>query len=124
MLTESDTILLIGRILLGGAFLIAGLRNVLNIAPLRQAMTARGVPLARFLLPSGIALQIAAGALLVAGIWIPAAATALILFLLVATPIFHNFWDHQGLDRVNRINGIIANVALAGGFLSLMANAA
>jgi putative oxidoreductase len=43
------------------------------------------------------------------------------LFLIVATPMFHNFWDHQGLDRASRINGLVGNVALGGGFLTLIA---
>ncbi|RUU58386.1 DoxX family protein, partial [Mesorhizobium sp. M2C.T.Ca.TU.002.02.1.1] len=69
----------------------------------------------------GIVLQVAAGALVIAGIWTTAAAAALILFLIVATPMFHNFWDHQGPDRASRINGVVSNVALAGGFLALIA---
>ena len=56
-----------------------------------------------------------------AGIWTALAAAGLILFLIVATIMFDNFWDHQGPERAARINGFIANVALTGGFLSLMA---
>ncbi|TIU66572.1 MAG: DoxX family protein, partial [Mesorhizobium sp.] len=45
----------------------------------------------------------------------------LILFLVVATVMFDNFWDHQGPERAARINGFVANIALSGGFLALMA---
>ena len=30
------------------------------------------------------------------------------LFLIVATPMFHNFWDYQGPERAARINGLSA----------------
>jgi putative oxidoreductase len=109
--------------LLGGAFVFAGIRNVLNASLLTQLMSARGVPQARLMLWLGIALQVAAGTLLIAGIWTALAAAGLILFLLVATPMFHNFWDHQGPERAAKINGVVGNVALIGGFLVVVAGA-
>ncbi|CAN7515759.1 DoxX family protein [Mesorhizobium sp. LjNodule214] len=116
-----NEILVAARLLFGSAFVFAGLRNVVNAAFLTQLMTARGVPQAGLALWLGIALQIVAGGLIVAGIWTALAAAGLILFLIVATIMFDNFWDHQGPERAARINGFIANVALTGGFLSLMA---
>jgi len=112
---------LAARLLLGGAFVFAGLRNIQNRAFLAQLMVGRGVPLARLALWLGIVLQIVAGALVISGILTALAAACLILFLIIATPMFHNFWDHQGPERAARINGFVGNVALTGGFLALMA---
>ncbi|MER9866100.1 DoxX family protein [Mesorhizobium sp. M0136] len=117
----NNEILFAARLLLGGAFVFAGLRNIQNAALVSQLMTTRGVPQARLVLWLGIVLQIIAGALVIAGIWTPLAAACLILFLIVATPMFHNFWDHQGPERASRINGFVGNVALTGGFLALIA---
>ncbi|MER8577836.1 DoxX family protein [Mesorhizobium sp. M1423] len=114
-------ILFAARLLLGGAFVFAGLRNIQNAAFLTQLMTTRGVPQARLVLWLGIVLQTVTGALVIAGIWTAAAALCLVLFLVVATPMFHNFWDHQGPERASRINGFVGNVALTGGFLALIA---
>ncbi|MER8733170.1 DoxX family protein [Mesorhizobium sp. M1227] len=114
-------VLFAARLLLGGAFVFAGLRNIQNAASVSQLMTTRGVPQARLVLWLGIVLQIIAGALVIAGIWTAPAAACLILFLIVATPMFHNFWDNQGPERASRINGFVGNVALAGGFLALIA---
>jgi putative oxidoreductase len=119
----SAGIVFAGRLLLGGAFVFAGIRNVLNASLLTQLMSARGVPQARLMLWLGIALQVAAGTLLIAGIWTALAAAGLILFLLVATPMFHNVWDHQGPERAAKINGVVGNVALIGGFLVVVAGA-
>lgn len=116
-----NEILVAAHLLLGGAFVFAGLRNIVNAAFLTQLMTDRGVPQAGLALWVGIALQVVAGGLVVVGIWTAPAAAGLILFLVVATIMFDNFWDHQGPERAARINGFVANVALTGGFLSLMA---
>ncbi|BCG72467.1 hypothetical protein MesoLj113a_36250 [Mesorhizobium sp. 113-1-2] len=116
-----STLLFLGRLLLGGAFVFAGLRNIQNAAFLTGLMAARGVPQARLALWAGIVLQVIAGALVVAGLWVTLACAVLVLFLIAATPMFHNFWDHQGPDRAARINGFVGNVALTGGFLALIA---
>ena len=116
-----STLLFLGRILLGGAFVFAGLRNIQNAAFLTGLMAARGVPQARLALWAGIVLQVIAGALVIAGLWVTLACAVLVLFLIAATPMFHNFWDHQGPDRAARINGFVGNVALTGGFLTLIA---
>ncbi|RWQ21283.1 DoxX family protein [Mesorhizobium sp.] len=116
-----STLLFLARLLLGGAFVFAGLRNIQNAAFLTQMMAARGVPQARLALWLGIVLQVTAGVLVIAGLWTAIAAAVLLVFLIVATPMFHNFWDHQGPDRASRINGFVGNVALSGGFLTLIA---
>ncbi|MBN9551597.1 MAG: DoxX family protein [Alphaproteobacteria bacterium] len=117
-----NEILFAARLLLGGAFVFAGLRNIQNRPLVASLMAARGVPQAKLALWLGIVLQVVAGALVIAGISIAPAAAGLILFLVVATPMFHNFWDHQGPDRASRINGVVSNVALGGGFLALIVN--
>lgn len=114
-------IVIVSRLLLGGAFVFAGLRNLTNIPVLTSMLAGRGVPLPRLALLAGIILQIVCGALVMAGLWISAAAMGLILFLVIATYLFHNFWDHQGIDRGNRINGVVSNVALVGAFLLVVA---
>jgi putative oxidoreductase len=118
----SSTLIFIARLLIGGAFIFAGVRNFTNAAALTSLMAGRGVPQARAVLFAGIVLQVVAGALLITGPWIAIAAAGLIVFVVTATPIFHNVWDHQGLDRGNRINGIVSNVAWVGGLLLVIAN--
>lgn len=123
MSIDSSTLFILGCLLLGGAFVFAGLRNLTNMAVLTSLMAARGVPQSRLVLYLGIIWQVVFGVLLIVGPWTALAGGALILFLIVATPMFNNFWDHQGIDRANRINGFVANIALAGGFLLAIAGA-
>lgn len=118
---DMPLLLLAGRLLLGGAFLVAGLRNLGNIPFLTGVIAGRGMPLPRAALLAGIVMQTAAGALLIAGFWTDIALVGLVAFLFAATLLFHNFWDHQGIDRVNRINGVISNAALTGGIFIILA---
>ncbi|MBX3574095.1 MAG: DoxX family protein [Mesorhizobium sp.] len=111
----------IAHLLIGGVFVFAGLRNVANRGSLTGILAGRGVAFPGLMLAAGIVLQITAGALLIAGLWTDAAALGLLAFLAAATLIFHNFWDHQGPDRISRINGLASNVALAGAFLLILA---
>ncbi|MAS13276.1 MAG: DoxX family protein [Nitratireductor sp.] len=111
----------LGRLLLGGAFVFAGLRNLGSMSFLTGALSARGVPLASIVLITGIAIQCVAGLLLMIGLYSAFAALGLIVFLIVATLIFHNFWDYQGEERVAHLNGVITNTALAGSFLLVVA---
>lgn len=111
------------HLLMGGAFVVAGVRNVRSRAFVAGLMAARGVPSASLVLWVGIVVQIVAGLALMAGFQIVWAASLLAAFLLAATPMFHNFWDYQGPERVARINGTIGNIALFGGFLSVIAQA-
>ena len=117
----ASTLMFLGRLLLGGAFIFAGLRNVMNVPALTGLMTTRGVPQARLVLFAGIAIQVIFGLLVIVGPWKAIAAAVLILFLIVATVMFNNFWDHQAIERSNRINGFVSNVALVGAFLLVMA---
>lgn len=116
--------LIVAHLLMGGAFVVAGLRNIRSRALVAGLMAARGVPLATVFLWIGIVVQVAAGLALMAGFQTVWAASLLAVFLIVATPMFHNFWDHQGPERVAKINGTIGNIALFGGFLAVIAQAA
>jgi putative oxidoreductase len=120
---SASIVIALARLLLGGAFAFAGLRNFINRSTLTGIIAARGVPQAGLVLHAGIAVQVVAGLLVVFGLWTSYAAVALMVFLVAATIMFDNFWDHEGIERHNRINGVIANIALTGGFLLLVTSA-
>lgn len=112
----------IGRILMGAAFVYTGYRNVLGATRLTEIMTTRGVPMAQVVLALGIAVQCVAGALFAAGFARPFAATALMLFVILATLMFYNFWNYPaGPERGAKLNGFLANVALVGAFMMVIA---
>jgi putative oxidoreductase len=108
-------------LLLGGALVFAGLRNFINRPTLTGIMAAGGAPQVGLVLHAGPCRADRcrpARGLRTLGAH---AAAALIVFLVAATVVFDSFWDHEGIERHNRINSVIANVALTGGFLLLVA---
>jgi putative oxidoreductase len=114
-----------GRLLIVIFFLVAGLSN-LTRARVRdhiERMVAGGMPAAAPAFWFGIVLQFSGCALLLAGWHAEIGALCLIVFTLVATAIFHRFWEvadaqRRNLGRLFFLN----NVAITGGLLLLLAN--
>nr|WP_295890614.1 DoxX family protein [uncultured Devosia sp.] len=118
MTTDPTTLILaLARLLLGGSFLLFGIRNVGNIAGLTAGLTARGMVLPRLSAIIGVGLQIVGGALTAIGPFGLVGGAALIVFVIFATVLFHNFWDYSGADRATHFNATIMNVGLVGAFL-------
>ncbi|EJT04147.1 DoxX family protein [Rhizobium sp. CCGE 510] len=113
----------LGRLLLGGLYVAGGIHHFFVIVPLTDAIEARGVPFAKWVLLSGSVFQIVAGLLLMLGLFVTAAAFGLILFTLAATVMLLNFWDMQGTARESAINTWKTNMAIIGGLLIAAAGA-
>ena len=114
---------LFGRFLLGGLFVFGGVEHFLVLPLLTGVMAARGVPSARAVLILGSLWQILFGLLLIFGIWLAPAAFALILFTLIASAMFLDFWNKSGPERSNQRNAFLVNVALVGALLMVAAQA-
>jgi putative oxidoreductase len=117
MIDPATIILSLARLLLGGSFLLFGVRNIWNIAGLTAGLTARGMPLPRLSAIMGVGLQIVGGALVAIGPFGLIGGVLLIVFLVFATVLFHNFWDYKGADRTTHFNATIMNLGLVGAFL-------
>ena len=109
--------LVLGRLLLGGLYVAGGIHHFFVIVPLTDAIEARGIPFAKWVLLSGSMFQILAGTQLMLGFFVTAAAFGLILFTLAATIMLLNFWDMQGTARESAINTWKTNMAIIGGLL-------
>jgi putative oxidoreductase len=114
---SADHIFLIGRILLGGMFVVAGLRHLMIVPELTLAVAARGVPFPRAVLLAGTGFQIVAGLALVLGFCVTWAALGLILFTVVASVLLVNFWDKDGEERIALANALQTNIGLIGGLM-------
>ncbi len=105
---------LIGRILLGHIFLLAGINKIGGYAATAGWMEAMGVP--GVLLPLVIALEICAGLALILGFQARIAAVALAGFSIVSAAIFHADFS----DQMQSIM-FMKNFAIAGGLLYVAA---
>jgi putative oxidoreductase len=119
----AHALLVVGRLLLGGLFVFAGARHMFLIPVLTQVIAARGVRFPRFVLLAGSAFQFTGGILLIAGLWVPAAAFGLIFFTIAASIMLLNFWDMDGEARQNTMNVWLQNLAIIGGLMVTAAQA-
>jgi putative oxidoreductase len=119
----SSALLSAGRFLLGGLFVVGGLRHLFVFHGVSETMRARGVPFAPLLLLGGTIFQILAGLLLMAGWLVMAAALGLALFTLLASIMMLNFWSLEGEARSAAIGGWQSNLAIIGGLLIAAAQA-
>lgn len=122
MYQEQTPLHVVGQLLVAFLFLATGIVNVTT--KFRQhldRMTAVGVPCAKPLLIAGFAMQFAGG-LLIAFDWHRALGAAiLIVFTVLATAIFHQYWRVEDpLRRHLHVSFIFSNCGIIGGLLLLM----
>ncbi len=105
---------LLGRILLGHIFLLAGINKIGGYAATQGWMEAMGVP--GMMLPAVIALEIGGGLALILGFQARLAALALAGFSIASAVIFH-------ADFADQMQSIMfmKNFAMAGGLLYVAA---
>ncbi|MBN9027264.1 MULTISPECIES: DoxX family protein [Kaistia] len=113
-MTLAVTLLLIGRIILGLFFVIAGIRNFANFANASATETNYGFKLPAALVALGFASQLVGGLSVALGILPGWGAALLILFLIGATSLFHNFLLFQGEARKPHLYLTLVNSTLVG----------
>ena len=112
-----------GKWLIVGFFVVTALSNLTKarIADHVERMRAFGTPYPAAAFWAGIALQLAGCALVIAGRYAVLGVACLIAFTVIATAIFHRFWQksdpvQRNLSRLS----FLANVAILGGLLLLL----
>jgi len=115
-MTIAATLLLIGRVILGLFFVIAGVRNLMHFRDPGRAtpQTNYGFPLPAPVTALGFAAQLLGGLSVTFGILPAWGAALLILFLIGATELFHNFLLFQGEARLPHFYFTLVNIALCG----------
>ncbi len=108
---------LIGRLLMGQIFLLAGISKIGAYAATQGWMESMGVP--GVLLPAVILLEIGGGAALIFGWQTRFSAVALAGFSIISAAIFHN----NLADQIQSIM-FMKNLAIAGGLLFIAAHGA
>lgn len=112
-----DLIQLAGRLCLALVFFAAGISKIPEWESMVAMVQSRGLPEPELLLAAAAALQIVAGAFLLLGWRTRLAALALAGFTIVATVLFHPFWD-SAPDRFELDFALfMSNLAVLGGLL-------
>ena len=119
-MTTAALLLVIGRVILGLFFIIAGIRNFMHFAERRTPATNYGWKLPAPVTALGFASQLAGGLSVTFNILPAWGAGLLILFLIGATELFHNFLMFKGEARLPHLYFTLVNIALCGYCLTVI----
>ncbi len=117
-----DLIIVIGRILFGGFFLMSGINHFTKLDAMTGYAKYKKLPAAKLgVLISGLMLVIG-GISIILGYYADLGALLLAIFLVLAAVIFHNFWkETDATAKQNEMLGFMKDIALAGAALILFA---
>ena len=112
---------LAGRILLALIFVTSGYGKLMAFDATAGYIASKGLPLPQLAAAGAIAVELVGGILLVIGWQARWAATAIFLFLIPTTLIFHPFWAaevaRKGMEQIQ----FMKNLSIMGGLLYVMA---
>jgi len=114
----------VGRVLLIGIFLMSALGNKIpNFHAVADPMAKKGVPSPQFLLVGAIAFLIVGSVTILLGYWARVGALLLLIFLILATYYFHDFWNITDAQaQQEQMAHFLKNVSLMGAMLLIIAN--
>jgi putative oxidoreductase len=106
---------LFARIAMAAIFVVSGSAKLVDVAGTAEHMTRVGIPYPETLaMLAGIA-EILGAVALIFGALTRAGALGLLIFLIPATLLFHDFWAFEGAERVTQLQNFLKNLAIAGG---------
>ena len=117
-----DVIILIGRILFGGFFLMSGINHFTKLEAMTGYAKYKKLPAAKLgVLISGLMLVLG-GIYIILGFYADLGALLLAIFLVLAAVIFHNFWaETDATAKQTEMMAFMKDIALAGGALIVFA---
>lgn len=111
----------IGRLIFGGYFVMAGINHFRKTAELSQYAASKNVPNPDLAIRLTGAALIAGGTSILLGAKPKLGAAAIIGFLAGVSPVMHDFWKQERPEqRMNDMVNFTKNMALAGGALAFM----
>jgi putative oxidoreductase len=115
----------IARILLCVIFLMSALGNKIpNFSGVAKYMASEGVPAPQLMLAGAIVFMIVGSLSVVLGFKARFGATLLLIFLVLATYFFHDFWTMEGEAVQKQIIQFMKNLSIMGALLFIIANGA
>lgn len=121
MNTFQSMVALLGRICLGLLFLWAGVAKLQGLEGTMAYMASKHMPFIYFFLPAAIAIQIFGALSLITGYYARWGAAVLIIFIIPASIIFHDFWNLEGSERLTEMIMFMKDVGVLGGLLGILA---
>lgn len=111
----------IARLCLASIFLVSSASKFMFFDQTSQYMASKGLTMIPLFLVGAAAVEFFGGLLLVLGYKTRLAASLLLLYLIPATVIFHDFWNLGGADQLEAQIMFLKNLAIFGGLLYVLA---
>jgi putative oxidoreductase len=112
---------LIGRALIALLFIPSGWGKIAGFSGLVGYISSKGVPLPEVCAAIAIAVELGLGILLLVGFQTRWVALLMAIFVLVISPIFHNYWAVPDAQVMMQKMNFFKNMAIAGGLLAFAA---
>ncbi|MHA1567039.1 MAG: DoxX family protein [Alphaproteobacteria bacterium] len=111
----------VARVLLSLLFLFSALNKVFDWGSNAQYMAFKGMPLVPLFLLAAIVIELGGSLSLVLGYRSRYGAGALVIFTVVASLIFHNFWAiEDAQQRLFELTFFMKNISIIGGLLLIV----
>ncbi len=113
---------LLGRILLGGYFIMSGYAHFKNLQSYTGYAQSKGVPIPKLAVLMTGALLVLSGLGILLGVWVEGAVFLLSVFFIFVTPKMHNYWAiTDPMQRMGERVNFYKNLGLLGAVLMLLA---
>ncbi len=113
----------VARIMITLIFFMSAVGNKIpKFSQVVQAMTAEGVPIPQFSLAGAIVFLLAGSVSILVGYRTEIGASLLLIFLILATFFFHDFWNFEGADQQLQMIQFMKNLSLMGTMLLLISS--
>jgi len=117
----TDTLSLIGRVLMAWLFIPAGFGKIAGFSGSVAYASAMGLPMPEIGVAIGLVIELVGGILLLIGFMTRPAALALAFFTLVASFFFHAYWSLPADQAMMQQLMFNKNIAVVGGLLAFAA---
>lgn len=112
----------VGRLMISAIFLLSAVGNKIpNFNDTVDSMAKEGVPIPQVALVGAIVFLIAGSSSIILGYKARFGAALLLVFLILATYYFHDFWTFEGQQAQQQMINFMKNVSLMGTMIFLMA---
>ncbi len=116
---------LLSRLMIATIFLMSAVGNKIpKFNDVAGYMASEGVPVPKAALAGAIVFLIVGSLSVIAGFKVRFGAALLLVFLVLATYYFHDFWNFQGQEQQMQMIQFMKNLSLMGTMVFLMANGA
>jgi uncharacterized membrane protein YphA (DoxX/SURF4 family) len=116
----SGELLFVGRLLFGGVLAFTGVNHFLDLDDMTGYAAAKGLPAPRFAVIASGVMLVLGGIGIVLGAYPTLAAGAIAVFLVVATPKMHDFWNAPDDQQQTEMTQFLKNAALLGAALAFL----